>query len=67
MYNEEIYNELLKEFGEDKMIQATSIISIFHDIKYDATKDLELKDEYDYERQWWMIRHMELINEIEVK
>lgn len=67
MYNEEIYEKLLKEFGEEKMTTVTNVISVFYDIKYDATKNSQLKDEYDYERQWWITRYVELINQIEVK
>lgn len=67
MYNEEIYEKLLKKFGEEKMTTVTNVISVFYDIKYDAAKNSQLKDEYDYERQWWITRYVELINQIEVK
>jgi hypothetical protein len=61
MYNEEIYNKLLEEFGEEKMLQITDVISVLYDIKYQAYKDLDALNEYDYEREWWMNKHKELI------
>jgi hypothetical protein len=61
MYNEEIYNKLLEEFGEEKMLQITDVISVLYDIKYQASKDLDALNEYDYERDWWMNKHKELI------
>jgi hypothetical protein len=61
MYNEEIYNKLLEEFGEEKMLQITDVISVLYDIKYQASKNIDALNEYDYERDWWMNKHKELI------
>jgi hypothetical protein len=66
MYNEEIYQKLLKEFGENKMVTVTDVISIFYDIKYSSTNNLNLSDEFDYERNWWKEKHIELIKQKEV-
>jgi hypothetical protein len=66
MYNEEIYQKLLKEFGEEKMITVTDVITMFYNIKYNATEHIDTINEYDYERQWWMNKHKELINTTEV-
>jgi hypothetical protein len=65
MYNEEIYQKLLEEFGENKMGTVTDIISTLYDIKYNATKHVDVLNEYDYERDWWMSKHKEVINKIE--
>jgi hypothetical protein len=61
MYNEEIYQKLLQEFGEEKMPSLTDIISTLYDIKFNATSNVDSSKEYDYERQWWMDKHKELL------
>lgn len=66
MYNEEIYQKMKAEFGEDKMAQVSDIISVLYDIKYQAAKNTDALTEYDYERDWWMDKHKELIKKIEV-
>lgn len=66
MYNEEIYQKLLAEFGEPKMITVTDIISVLYDIKYQASKNEDAFSEFDYERRWWADKHKELVNLKEV-
>jgi len=61
MYNEEIYNKLLEEFGEEKMLQVADIISVLYDIKYQASKNIDALNEYDYERDWWIKKSNELL------
>jgi hypothetical protein len=61
MCNEEIYNKLLEEFGEEKMLQVTDIISVLYDIKYQASKNIDALNEYDYERDWWIKKSNELL------
>lgn len=65
MYNEEIYQKLAAEFGESRMATVTDVISMLYDIKYQASKNTDALNEYDYERDWWMEKHKELINKIE--
>ncbi len=65
MYNEEIYQKLLEEFGEPKMGTITDIIATLYDIKYQGTEHVDTLNEFDYERDWWMNKHKELINKIE--
>lgn len=67
IYNEEIYQKLLKEFGVEKMVNVCNVISTLYDIKYNATKNLDALSEFDYERDWWLNKHKELIKQIEVK
>lgn len=66
MYNKEIYQKLLEEFGEEKMVTVTDVISALYNIKYNATKNFDAHLEYDYERDWWMDKHIELVNNKEV-
>ena len=66
MYNQEIFEKLEKEFGENRMAVITDIISVLYDIKYNASNDIPKKEEYDYERQWWSDKHKELLTKIEV-
>ena len=66
MFNEEIYQKLLKEFGEEKMASVCDVISVLYDIKFNAVKTQDAASEYDYERQWWMHKHKELVKLKEV-
>jgi hypothetical protein len=66
MYNEEIYKKLLKEFGKEKMATVTDVISVFYDIKYNAAKEIDSLCEYDYEKQWWANKHVEIVKQIDV-
>jgi hypothetical protein len=66
MYNEEIYQKMLTEFGEDKMAVVTDIVSTLYDIKYQAAKNTDALTEYDYERDWWLEKHKELVKLKEV-
>jgi hypothetical protein len=65
MYNEEIYKLLLLEFGENKMAIVTDIISSLYDIKYSTSKNIDSLNEFDYERDWWKNKHIELVKQIE--
>ena len=65
MYNEEIYQKLSVEFGETLMATVTDIISTLYDIKYQAAKNIDALSEFDYERDWWMKKHKEIVNKLE--
>ena len=65
MYNEEIYQKLSVEFGETLMATVTDIISTLYDIKYQAAKNTDALSEFDYERDWWMEKHKEIVNKLE--
>ena len=61
MSNQEIFEKLENEVGSQGMIDVSYCISNLYDIKLHASKTIEALDEYDYERQWWMNKHLELI------
>jgi hypothetical protein len=61
MYNEEIYQKMKAEFGPMLMPAVTNIISKLHHIKYQAAKNTDALNEYDYERDWWLEKHRELV------
>ena len=61
MYNEEIYQKMKAEFGEPLMGTVTDIVSTLYDIKYQAAKNTDALSEYDYERDWWLEKHRELV------
>lgn len=65
MYNEEIYQKMSAEFGETLMGAVTDIISTLYDIKYQAAKNTDALSEFDYERDWWMEKHKEIIHKKE--
>ena len=66
MFNEEIYQKLLQEFGEESMATVCDVISALYDIKFNAVKTQDAACEFDYERDWWMSKHRELVNLKEV-
>jgi hypothetical protein len=66
MYNEEIYQKLVADFGENRMAVVTDIISSLYDIRYNAAKNTDALNEFDYERDWWMNKHKELVKLKEV-
>lgn len=66
MYNEEIYQKLVADFGEHRMAVVTDIISSLYDIRYNAAKNTDALNEFDYERDWWMNKHKELVKLKEV-
>ena len=66
MFNEEIYQRLLEEFGEEKMVSVCDVISTLYDIKYMAANNNDTSIEFDYERDWWMTKHKELVNVKEI-
>lgn len=62
MSNENIFIKLAEEKPIIYAIKMCEIISNLYDIKYNATNSLELKETYDYERQWWKNKEKELTN-----
>ena len=66
MFNEEIYQQLLKEFGEENIALVCDIISTLYHIKFNSAPHLDSFTEFDYERMWWLNKYQELINTKEV-
>lgn len=66
MYNNEIYDKLVQEFGLGKMASICYIISTYQNIRFSSSKTLDVLDEFDYERDWWLNKHEELIKLKEV-
>lgn len=62
MNNQEIFEKLENVLIEVHPIRIAGIISTLYDIKFNAAETTEASEEYDYERQWWMNKHLELIN-----
>ena len=66
MYNEDILNKILNEYSLDKAATFCEIASLMYNIKYNATKDIHLLSEYDFERDWWSKAYIELTREIQL-
>jgi len=64
MYNEDILNKILNEFSIEKTATFCEIVSLMYEIKYNATRDINLLSEYDFERDWWSKAYIELTKEI---
>ena len=60
MYNEEIYQKLSQHFDESDMGLVCDIVSTLYDIKYEAAKNTDALNEFDYERDWWKNKENEL-------
>jgi hypothetical protein len=54
MYNQELVNKLVEQFGKEEIAKFAEIVSIMYDIKYNVCKDLDSLCEFDYERDWWL-------------
>ena len=65
MYNEEMYQKLVVEFGEANMSTVCEIISSLYDIKFNAAKTEDGFTEFDYERDWWINKHIEITSKTE--
>lgn len=61
MQNNEIFEKLKNELIEIHPARIADILSTLYDIKFNAAKTIEESEEYDYERQWWMNKNLELI------
>ena len=64
MYNEDILNKILNEFSMEKTATFCEIVSLMYEIKYNATRDINLLSEYDFERDWCSKAYIELTKEI---
>jgi hypothetical protein len=54
MYNQEILDLIVKKYGVEKSALFCEIAAMMYDIKYNASKQFEPLDEYDFERNWWL-------------
>jgi hypothetical protein len=54
MYNREILESLIEEYGADKAATFCEMAAMMYDLKYKACKKLEPLTEFDFERVWWI-------------
>ncbi len=64
MYNQQVLDLLLKEYGLEKCAQFCEMIAMLYDIRYNAAKDLQPLSEYDFERTWWHEASVNLYNQL---
>lgn len=62
MNNSEIELELMLKFGLDKVVIFAEMASVMYDMLYKDVQSRNIDDvcEYDYERNWWKKKHIEL-------
>ena len=66
MYNQEILQKIISKFGIEKSTQFCEIAALFYDIKYNACKNRDALNEFDYERDWWNEAYNNLNKQIEI-
>jgi hypothetical protein len=64
MYNQEVLDLIVKEYGVEKSALFCEIAAMMYDIKYNAAKDLQPLSEYDFERTWWSEASVNLTKQI---
>jgi len=62
MYNQQLVDKLVEQFGKEEIAKFAEIVSVMYDIKYNACKDLDGLCEFDYERDWWLETSVTLKN-----
>lgn len=68
MFNEELYKNLEKVYGIERMIDFAEIMTTRYDILWNDNADdfLIEEDENDFERDWWFNKHVELKTSLEI-
>jgi hypothetical protein len=64
MYNQQVLDLIVKEYGVEKSAQFCEIAAMMYDIKFNAAKDLQPLNEYDFERTWWHEASVNLTKQI---
>lgn len=67
MYNQQVLDLLLKEYGLEKCAQFCEMIAMLYDIRYNAAKEFQPLNEYDFERTWWQEASVRLYNQLNEK
>jgi hypothetical protein len=66
MYNRNILEAIIEEVGSEKAAEFCHLASLMYDIKYNACKEKEPLNEYDFERLWWLEAGVELNKDINI-
>lgn len=64
MYNEELLNKIIDNFGLERAKEFCEVASSMYDIKYNACKTQDCFTEFDFERDWWSNAYNKLNTEI---
>jgi len=62
MYNHDLLNKMIDEFGMDKVTEFAEMISFMHNILYEEqmTNGRDELTEHNFERDWWQDKFQEL-------
>ncbi len=62
MYNHDLLNKMIDEFGMDKVTEFAEMVSFMHDVLYKEALVNGPDDftEHNFERDWWKLKHEEL-------
>lgn len=61
MYNQEIANKLVEEFGNENFKIYCLMESKKNNLLHEESVEAEVYSEYDFEAQWWKNKYEELI------
>lgn len=53
MYNKEILNELIRQFGEEATILFCKMEAVKNSMLFDSVKAEHAPSEWEFERDWW--------------
>ena len=65
MLNTDLYKEMERRYGKNKMILFSEMVSKMYEILYIDEMLNELDNplnEFDYERDWWELMHYQLVH-----
>lgn len=62
MYNHDLLNKMIDEFGMEKVTEFAEMVSFMHDVLYQEamTKGRDELTEHSFERDWWLDKFEEL-------
>jgi hypothetical protein len=62
MYNHDLLNKMIDEFGMDKVTEFAEMVSFMHDVLYQEamTNGRDELTEHNFERDWWKDKHEKL-------
>jgi hypothetical protein len=63
MYNHDLLNKMIDQFGVEKVTEFAKMVSFMHDVLYKEHLESGKDDvtEHNFERDWWKLKYEELL------